>query len=291
MDVLRDYPKATSFCPPVTDFIAGELTGRAIWHTIRPQGTEDWLIIMTTGDRGLYRSKERKELRAEVGDVTLYRPGAFQDYQFDPESAGWDLLYSHFLPRPAWLPWMGWPEFAEGFLTLRVSDASLWRQITNRMRDAVRISRDAGERWIDFGQNALEEVLLWCDLTNPRRGTLPDPRVRKAVDFLNANYRKPYDEARLAEVAGLSASRLRHLFRAQIGDSPRHYVEEHRMRRARDLLVTSRLNIGEIAQELGFENPFYFTLRFRKHTGESPSGYRQRMTQSSGVKKLKIAKR
>lgn len=258
--------------------MAGSLAARSIGHTIRRRGTKDWLIIATTGGRGLYLSEEQAEFRSEVGHVTLFRPGAFQNYQYDPEAARWDLLYAHFIPRPAWLPWMGWPEFAEGFLTLRVADAGLWRRVTRRMREAIKISHSGDARWQDFGQNALEEALLWCASANPLQDKAPpDPRVRKAVEHLNANYREPYNEARLAEVAGLSASRLRHLFRTQIGDSPRHYVEEHRMRRARDLLVMSRQSIGEIAQELGFENPFYFTLRFKKHTGESPNGYRQRM--------------
>jgi YesN/AraC family two-component response regulator len=34
--------------------------------------------------------------------------------------------------------------------------------------------------------------------------------------------------------------------------------------------------VGEIAEALGFSNPFYFTLRFKKHTGESPREFRQR---------------
>ena len=104
-----------------------------------------------------------------------------------------------------------------------------------------------------------------------------DPRVRKAMDFLGQHAAEPFSEERLARAAGLSPSRLRHLFRAQVGDSPRHFQEDLRLRRARDLLAMSRQTIGEIARELGFENPFYFTLRFKKQTGESPRAFRQRI--------------
>jgi AraC family transcriptional regulator, arabinose operon regulatory protein len=89
---------------------------------------------------------------------------------------------------------------------------------------------------------------------------------------------EPFSEERLARAAGLSASRLRHLFRAQTGNSPRRFLEEQRLRRARDLLALSRQTIGEIAAELGFANPFYFTLRFKRQTGESPRAFRQRTT-------------
>ena len=103
---------------------------------------------------------------------------------------------------------------------------------------------------------------MWCDAINPHQAAAQiDPRVRKAMQYLGDHVTEPFSEEQLARAAGLSSSRLRHLFRAQAGDSPRHFQEDLRLRRARDLLAMSRQTIGEIARELGFENPFYFTLR------------------------------
>ena len=85
----------------------------------------------------------------------------------------------------------------------------------------------------------------------------------------------------MALLAGLSPSRLRHLFRSQTGCSPRNFLEEQRMRRARELLLLSRQTIAEIAYATGFDNPFYFTLRFKKHTGESPRDFRGRISLKS----------
>ena len=82
----------------------------------------------------------------------------------------------------------------------------------------------------------------------------------------------------MARAAGLSASRLRRLFREETGSSLRHFQELQRLRKARDLLSQSRHTIAQIALELGFNNPFYFTLRFKKETGENPRAYRQRTT-------------
>jgi AraC-like DNA-binding protein len=45
------------------------------------------------------------------------------------------------------------------------------------------------------------------------------------------------------------------------------------------LLTLSRQTIAEIADELGFANPFYFTLRFKKQTGQSPRAFRLRTMQ------------
>jgi YesN/AraC family two-component response regulator len=40
------------------------------------------------------------------------------------------------------------------------------------------------------------------------------------------------------------------------------------------------MSIKEIAAEVGYENPFYFSLRFKKQTGTSPRDYRQKQIPS-----------
>ena len=164
-------------------------------------------------------------------------------------------------------------------MALSLKEPTLRRRVALRLRDMLRLQAGSQTRSQILGQNALEEVLLWCDSVNPRQAfSQLDPRLRKALDFIGDHTSEAFSENRLAQAAGLSPSRLRHLFRAQIGNSPRRFLEEQRLLRARSLLALSRQTIGEIAAELGFENPFYFTLRFKKETGESPRAFRQRMT-------------
>jgi len=235
-------------------------------------------LIYTLAGSGLYRLVDG-EYRSRPHDVTLYRPGIFQDYQISSQARRWDLLWAHFLPQPDWLSWLNWPEIAPGLMVLNLKDPAVRRRLVSRFRDMIRLDASSQSRSQNFGLNALEEVLLWCDSINPRQVSLqPDTRVRKAIDFLSVHSAEPFSEKRLAYAAGLSPSRLRHLFRAQTGDSPRHFQETQRLLRAKDLLSMSRQTIGEIALALGFENPFYFSLRFKKHAGESPRAFRRRTT-------------
>ena len=162
-------------------------------------------------------------------------------------------------------------------MQLQVTDAALRRKIERSLDEMVQLAKSTLTRRVPFAQNCLENVLLWCDTINPRqRDAQLDPRVRRALDYLSAHLREPFSEDHLARVASLSPSRLRHLFREQVGDSPRHFLETQRLRRAAELLALSRQTIAEIADELGFANPFYFTLRFKKQTGQSPRAFRQR---------------
>jgi AraC family transcriptional regulator of arabinose operon len=269
---------ATSFCPPVAPLHAGHFRSTTIRHTFRPQGTRDWLLIYTQGGSGLYRFPGGS-FESQAGDLTLYRPDFFQDYQFSPSARKWDLAYAHFLPRPEWLPWLNWPEKSPGLMTLSLKGSVVAERISKRLQEMLRLVNGSQPRWQIFGLNALEEIFLWCDSINPRQAqSQPDPRILRALDFLTTRLAEPFSEHQLARVAGLSPSRLRHLFRLETGDSPRHFLEQQRLLRACDLLALSRQTIGEIALELGFSNPFYFTLRFKKQTGESPRAFRQRIT-------------
>ena len=130
----------------------------------------------------------------------------------------------------------------------------------------------------DMAMNALEEVLLWCDRHNPlAQQTRIDARIQNAIDFICRNVSQKIDLEAIAQAAGLSVSRMAHLFREQVGQTPQHFLEQQRLDRAKQLLAFTPNSIKTIAYELGFENPFYFTLRFKRYTRMSPRAYRHKM--------------
>ena len=56
--------------------------------------------------------------------------------------------------------------------------------------------------------------------------------------------------------------------------TPMQYILSIRMTNAQSLLETSTYNISEIAAFVGYDNPLYFSRLFKKHTGYSPSDFR-----------------
>jgi AraC family transcriptional regulator of arabinose operon len=87
---------------------------------------------------------------------------------------------------------------------------------------------------------------------------------------------RPFRMDQLARSCGLSPSRFAHLFREQMGRSPRAYAEDRRMERAVRLLRLTTLPVAEVAAACGFEDPLYFSSRFRRWTKSSPSAFRSR---------------
>ena len=156
--------------PEVAHLVTGhfhEATGYATW---RSHGTDDWLLIATLGGQGRF-GFENGEFLATPGDLILYRPRVCHDYAVAPEPGHWELLWTHFHPRPDWAPWLLWPELASGIMCLQPEDAGALDKIIRRLEDANALATGllpAAQRHREtFAMNALEEVLLWCDTQNP----------------------------------------------------------------------------------------------------------------------------
>lgn len=80
----------------------------------------------------------------------------------------------------------------------------------------------------------------------------------------------------LAASAGLSPRTLARRFRAATGETVVECIQRLRMARARELLEAERLPVEAVARRVGYEDVAFFRRLFRKYTGRTPSGHRQR---------------
>ena len=81
--------------------------------------------------------------------------------------------------------------------------------------------------------------------------------------------------AELAALSGRSVSGFAHRFREEVGESPARWLLRQRVERACRLLALHPP--GEVADLLGFANPYHFSRAFRRISGETPSDYRRRL--------------
>lgn len=80
----------------------------------------------------------------------------------------------------------------------------------------------------------------------------------------------------LARQAGYSVAHFSRLFSEHLGRSPRDYIVERRVERARQLLVDTPMTISQIADVLGYGSVFFFSRQFKQRTGISPRAFRDR---------------
>jgi len=79
----------------------------------------------------------------------------------------------------------------------------------------------------------------------------------------------------LARSVNLSSSRMRHLFKEQVGMTPAQYLKMLRIKRARDLLEKSFLRLKEVISRVGLSDESHFVNDFKKIHGLPPIRYRQ----------------
>jgi AraC-like DNA-binding protein len=77
--------------------------------------------------------------------------------------------------------------------------------------------------------------------------------------------------ARMAAALGMSRSSLSAKCRAQLALSPAQAFRRFRVERAMELLTGTGMSVTEVANHLGFENPYHFSRVFRRHYGRPPS--------------------
>lgn len=99
--------------------------------------------------------------------------------------------------------------------------------------------------------------------------------VNRVIAYINDHYREPLDRKALADHVSLSHSHLSLLFKTYTGWSPVRYVIKIRMDRAKELLRDSRKSVADIAGEVGYADPLYFSRVFAKETGLSPRDFRK----------------
>ncbi len=100
-------------------------------------------------------------------------------------------------------------------------------------------------------------------------------KLAGAAAHIENHYCSDITTEELAKIAGYSSRQFQRLFKAVFSTTPNFYIVELRMKKAQQLLKSSNATIGEIAWNCGYDDQNYFSRLFKKHTGMTPSDFRQ----------------
>ncbi|MDA3962759.1 MAG: AraC family transcriptional regulator [Planctomycetota bacterium] len=102
----------------------------------------------------------------------------------------------------------------------------------------------------------------------------PEQSVRAIRHEVEMDPLIDHDFDAMAREQGLSPTHFRRLWNRYVGVPPARYRQELLLRRACRELVETNKPITDVATELGFTDPLYFSRRFRAFSGQAPSAYR-----------------
>lgn len=231
---------------------------------------DHYLIHYVISGKGYYKI-DNKTFTLEAGDTFLVYPNTEVLYYAD-ENTPWEY---------AWVGFTG-------------SDASTILSATDFTKDApVILQAPLGEaihrqllHIYDARGNEFEHAVemtgrLYTMLALYMHGASKKPEqstaatyVQKGIEFITANYSYNITVEDIADYVGLSRSHLFRSFESILGQSPKEYLTDFRMRQACYLLEHSSLSITAIANSVGFDNSLYFSKTFHKFKKMAPKEYR-----------------
>lgn len=106
-----------------------------------------------------------------------------------------------------------------------------------------------------------------------RPGGLDPRRLKRVLDYIEANLREQISIEELASVANLSRFHFSRKFKAALGQSPSGYLSRLRLEHAK-VMLTQGASISDIAFDCCFSSESNFVRSFRRATGLTPGRYR-----------------
>ncbi|GAA3406968.1 AraC family transcriptional regulator [Paenibacillus hodogayensis] len=100
-------------------------------------------------------------------------------------------------------------------------------------------------------------------------------RLPASIRYIHEHYQEPLTVQQLASLEHYNRSYYADWFWKQTGKTPTAYIQEVRLRKAKELLRTTSLSILHIAIQVGLEHQSSLTRLFQKYEHVTPSEYRR----------------
>jgi AraC family transcriptional activator of pobA len=149
---------------------------------------------------------------------------------------------------------------------------------------AAEARRPADSRSIDVQRHLLSALLLWVErwyeATRTQQRDADDAELqlyRRFADVLERDFARHHDARHYADELRVPQSVLSRALSHVTGRGTKELITDRRMLEAARLLRFSDLTVGEIAFRSGFSDPLYFSRAFKRHYGEAPIAYRERL--------------
>lgn len=97
--------------------------------------------------------------------------------------------------------------------------------------------------------------------------------TQRIQQYLNEHITENISLEQVAKENGFSISQLQKSFKAEIGESIIDYFIDLKIERAKLMISEGKLTFTEIASNLGYDNPNYFSRLFKKRVGITPTEY------------------
>ncbi|MDX1525250.1 MAG: AraC family transcriptional regulator [Pseudidiomarina maritima] len=242
----------------------------ALGHQVERQQHTDHLLIFCHRGRGWFRTHNASG-SVEAGQLLLLPAGQAHAYAADHEQP-WSIYWAHFRGSAA----VQCSDFLSLSAQSPVLTLSRWRQLIPVVTDLLNLQTQRYQ----FSAAIVAASLLQRIIAELPRLTsamqIPAGFDLRALErFMYDNSHRDINLDEFAEFAGLSRYHFSKKFKQITGSSPMRFFNQIKVKLACQLLDTTTYSIRQIGQQLGFDDPYYFSRLFKKTMGISPQYYRE----------------
>ncbi|OCT15614.1 hypothetical protein A8709_16235 [Paenibacillus pectinilyticus] len=211
-----------------------------------------------------------KQYHVSAGDCFLFQPGDLSSARHNPERP-LTVTFIHFATKGDLTLPISLPSFVH-FDPAEFHEAYLDRFVHMRLTDAYGHEEES--------KTLLKLLLLLFERQTPAHQSLSDPAKRslnRVMMDIAAHIRqdpgRQYKIKELAQQAHLSPRYFSLKFKDIMGQTIESFLIQKRIERATYLLKLG-MNVGEVAEALGYRSIYFFSRQFKKVTGTNPSELR-----------------
>ena len=237
---------------------------------------DEYQMLYLVEGEGVFTSEHIKEQKIKSGDIFLLFPGEWHSYH-PAENSKW---------KSYWIGYKGKnmdDRVKYGFMSPEkpIYHVGYSTEIIQLYDSAMKAAKEEAA----YSQQRLAGIVnnLIGVMYSKERNIILN-RDRNKVDIINKArliIREKLESRitiqEIAEQMGMGYSNFRKLFKEFTGVSPALYQQELRLQKAKELLSTTNTSIKEIAYQLNFDSPDYFSSKFKMKVGCKPSEYREKM--------------
>lgn len=259
---------------------AGQVSNEPEWKFPSHKHDDFCEIIYISKGEGTF-IVDNKPYYAKQGDILVYNPGVVHEEFSNPSNplktyfCGVGNLFMKGMQEGQLIP-----EDREPIVHTHDYSYKIESYITD-------IFEESSSQVLGF--DVICQNLLFCLLTlliriirseqRPAASSSPDSLALQIKQYIDKNYTKNITLNDIADNLYISQYYMSHIFKNETSYSPINYLIHCRIGQAKVLLLTTDLKINEVAKQVGYENSNYFTMLFKKITGESPKQYKEKNKQ------------
>lgn len=102
-----------------------------------------------------------------------------------------------------------------------------------------------------------------------------DDAIFRSMEYIDNHIFDSLDLEEVADISCLSLSYFKHRFKQETGIPPSEYIMRKKIEAAEALLRENKVSVRNIAYDLGFSSPGYFSMVYKKYKGYSPGNIRK----------------